>query len=478
MTAVTLACPHCAGNIQVDTDYAGQQVACPLCHNALMLPPAEVLAQFLAAAPPAFQPPPQEQLFTLGCPVCNNPLQVTAALSGQQVGCPHCNTPIMVPPLTGHNPQEVAAEAVVEPAPTTATGPDIQSMLPPGTLPPSSMPPANMPPTAPVRPVPQRPEVGNRQPPTRPASPSVPPSREPPGADRLPPTRGESSSAPKSPAVDPTRSDRLPPGGDRMPPGADRLPPTSRESKPREERTPPRREPTTKPDDRLPPQRKPVGEPRAAAPSPERSRPQPVSAPPPAVDEMLPPGAMPPSKPTPLVPTETPDDIAALLPPGAAAARPAPSSTETKLSEPGSSLPSPTPSAIEHLLPPGATEVTSAAVGQPTALQPTRIVDSMLPPGATAGPVSPSAPGAEVPLPKPAGGPLRPVLAPGASVSKPGLGGLQVQGRDGKKIRDDEDVGIRKLTDAERASRRLRRNAVMFTVLLMILFAVFYFMAR
>src|SRR5690349_20327939 len=47
MTAVTLACPYCAGTIQVDSSMGGQQVACPLCHHLLMLPPPEVLAPHL-----------------------------------------------------------------------------------------------------------------------------------------------------------------------------------------------------------------------------------------------------------------------------------------------------------------------------------------------------------------------------------------------------------------------------------------------
>ncbi|WP_425616930.1 hypothetical protein NA78x_000594 [Anatilimnocola sp. NA78] len=504
MTAVTLACPHCAGNIQVDTDYAGQQVGCPLCHNALMLPPIEVLAQFLAAAAPAYQPPPQEPVFTLGCPVCNNPLQVTAAMSGHQVGCPSCNTPIMVPPLSwpGQQPgapsTEVAAEAVVEQALAVEPEPDVHSMLPPGAaplpLPPAAMPPPAVPkPAAPTREVPAR-EQPSRVPPTR--SPSTAPSpgadRMPPGADRMPPSRAPST-APKSPAAEATRSERSPPatervvsGAGRMPPGADRLPP-KREAPKVDDRLPPTSSELSapKPDDRLPPPRRPTVEPRPEtieAPSKPAAATQNIP-PTAAIDDLLPPGALPPEVVPPLPlpaasasaePSPAPapsSNVDAFLPPGAAPAMPLPVTLPSESSAAGSS-------ALDQLLPPGATDLHTAAVGQPTSPQPTRLVDSLLPPGTAAGLGSPNAPGSEVPLPVSSGGPLRPVLVPGQTPAKPGVDALQVQGREGKKPRGEEEMEIRKLTDKERASRRLRRNAVMVTILLGILFAVFYWMSR
>jgi len=131
------------------------------------------------------------------------------------------------------------------------------------------------------------------------------------------------------------------------------------------------------------------------------------------------------------------------------------------------------PSPVDHLLPPGATEVNTAAVGQPTPLPATSLADSLLPPGAAAGPM-PGMPGTEVPLPKPQG-PLRPVLAPGQTTQPAGLNALKVAGRE----KEDESLSeIKKLSPEEKARRRFRRNAIMITVCLAILFAVFYYMAQ
>jgi len=136
------------------------------------------------------------------------------------------------------------------------------------------------------------------------------------------------------------------------------------------------------------------------------------------------------------------------------------------------------PSPVDQLLPPGATDLHTAAIGQPTPMRSTGIADSLLPPGVSASHLSKEAPGAEVALPKSAGGPLRPVLAPGQPTAKPGPGSLQTAGREGKRPRNEEEPEVRKLSDEERSKRRFRRNAVMCTILLIILFAVFYWMAR
>ena len=41
MTPVPMQCPLCAGLIQIDPAYAGQQVGCPLCQGVMLLPPPE-----------------------------------------------------------------------------------------------------------------------------------------------------------------------------------------------------------------------------------------------------------------------------------------------------------------------------------------------------------------------------------------------------------------------------------------------------
>src|SRR5262245_40218787 len=104
MNPVPMQCPLCAGTIQVDPAYAGQQVACPLCQGVMVLPPPEFFGLPSAGGgfppePPGFAPPsfppqfPQEaqQLPQLGCPVCGGAFQVSPQMVGQQMACPHCH---------------------------------------------------------------------------------------------------------------------------------------------------------------------------------------------------------------------------------------------------------------------------------------------------------------------------------------------------------------------------------------------------
>lgn len=101
----------------------------------------------------------------------------------------------------------------------------------------------------------------------------------------------------------------------------------------------------------------------------------------------------------------------------------------------------------------------------------------MLPPGASTYDAALAAPGAQIPLPKSQPGPLRPVLAPGQAPAAQGLEALQVAVRESKKEVADQPE-IRKLSDEERSRRRIRRNALIWTVCVVILFAVFWYMAH
>lgn len=74
-------------------------------------------------------------------------------------------------------------------------------------------------------------------------------------------------------------------------------------------------------------------------------------------------------------------------------------------------------------------------------------------------------------------GPLRPVLAPNQPPAAKGLDALQTAGREGKSEAAEEQE-IKKLSNEEKSRRRFRRNAVIWTVMMVILFAVFYFMSR
>lgn len=152
-----------------------------------------------------------------------------------------------------------------------------------------------------------------------------------------------------------------------------------------------------------------------------------------------------------------------------------PSAFDSHLAPPAPIAPPPSP--VEHLLPPGATELNTAAVGRPTPLQPTKIVDALLPPGAANYDAAQAAPGAQMALPKSQSGLLRPVLAPGQSPAAHGLEALQVAVRESQKEVADQPE-IRKLSDEERSRRRIRRNAVIWSVCLVILFAVFWYMSH
>ena len=66
------------------------------------------------------------------------------------------------------------------------------------------------------------------------------------------------------------------------------------------------------------------------------------------------------------------------------------------------------------------------------------------------------------------------MLAPGQKPGQ-GLDTLKVEGRE----KEDESLAeVKKLSAEEKAGRRFRRNLIMWTVCVLILFAVFYFMAR
>src|SRR4051812_33690289 len=64
MPVVALPCPLCTGTIQVDRDWAGQQVACPLCGGAFVVPLSpiageESVANPIVPPPPIFFRPPE-----------------------------------------------------------------------------------------------------------------------------------------------------------------------------------------------------------------------------------------------------------------------------------------------------------------------------------------------------------------------------------------------------------------------------------
>jgi hypothetical protein len=56
MPALPLQCPLCTGILQIDSAWAGQQVACPLCHGVITVPPASMLGAILSSGDVAGPP--------------------------------------------------------------------------------------------------------------------------------------------------------------------------------------------------------------------------------------------------------------------------------------------------------------------------------------------------------------------------------------------------------------------------------------
>lgn len=52
MAEIKISCPHCGQRIECDSSYSGQQVACPSCQQALVVPQLATIAQPVTIAAP------------------------------------------------------------------------------------------------------------------------------------------------------------------------------------------------------------------------------------------------------------------------------------------------------------------------------------------------------------------------------------------------------------------------------------------
>jgi len=64
MPVAPLPCPLCAGVIQVDSDWAGRQVACPLCGGSFVVPPPPGVGAISHSLVPPPPPPAPNQPIT------------------------------------------------------------------------------------------------------------------------------------------------------------------------------------------------------------------------------------------------------------------------------------------------------------------------------------------------------------------------------------------------------------------------------
>ena len=476
MNPVPMQCPLCAGMIQIDPAYAGQQVGCPLCQGVMLLPPPEFFglptgfpAGYSAEQPPGYPPPgfappgfppqyPQEappSLPQLGCPVCGGAFQVSPEMAGHQVACPHCQNAVSIPDLFGGVPAPGY--------PPPPVGPTQYDM------PQHSMQFIGMPPGAPSGPeIPTGYAVPSMPPPTYEAPPefgpipgipvgmAVAPAPQP-ADDRFPPQRPREQPSPPQPAASSERrgdANLYPPGmqpkdvatkkekpadraeqperprDGRFPPGMER-----RETKEREPST--REKPVTEREQRYPPGFKP----------PQESHPATEVAP--KVEDLLPPGA---------VAGTLPPAVDSLLPPGAALA-----------------------SAVDALLPPGAVGGDASHSESDAAVSRHTVVDTLLPPGAPSDPAAVPPEHVALPdAPPPARKPM-PAAGPGRLVlPTPDGDYVTVENKEGVKTISDrgEEIEIRKLSPEERARRRRVKNIVMFTFAIIILAVVILLMSR
>jgi hypothetical protein len=101
---IKFECPHCKKSLSAKEHLAGKKVKCVACKQPLTVPapvssPADVddLAMSVLGDKPAEQPAADTRPIEFPCPMCDEPVSVSAELAGKQTPCPHCKRIIKVP---------------------------------------------------------------------------------------------------------------------------------------------------------------------------------------------------------------------------------------------------------------------------------------------------------------------------------------------------------------------------------------------
>ncbi len=112
--SIRFNCPHCKKTLKVPTQHAGRQARCPGCKQAVNIPTLDpvVAAEIeeFAAAALTDEPKPQNVeakdvgTVTFHCSFCDEEIEVSAELAGQQTPCPECRRIIKVPLPTKKEP--------------------------------------------------------------------------------------------------------------------------------------------------------------------------------------------------------------------------------------------------------------------------------------------------------------------------------------------------------------------------------------
>src|SRR3989442_287090 len=113
--SIRFKCPHCQKALVVKDEVAGKKGACPACKQAVQIPVpvSQAEAESLAISMFADSPAPQAEAqatpvpeaasangtIDFDCPMCGDPIKLSAELGGKQAPCPLCKNIIKVPKL-------------------------------------------------------------------------------------------------------------------------------------------------------------------------------------------------------------------------------------------------------------------------------------------------------------------------------------------------------------------------------------------
>jgi hypothetical protein len=115
--AIKFPCPNCGKMLSVKEQLAGKRGACSGCKKVITIPypvsdahhhDVEAMAREAFADEPAPKPAPiaETKFIEFTCPMCAEPVKVSAELEGKQSPCPECRRIIKVPLLVKNEPKD------------------------------------------------------------------------------------------------------------------------------------------------------------------------------------------------------------------------------------------------------------------------------------------------------------------------------------------------------------------------------------
>jgi hypothetical protein len=113
--AIKFPCPNCGKMLSVKEQLAGKRGACSGCKKVITIPypvseahhpDVEALARDAFAEEQAPAPVAETKFIEFSCPMCAEPVKVSADLEGKQAPCPECRRIIKVPLLVKNEPKD------------------------------------------------------------------------------------------------------------------------------------------------------------------------------------------------------------------------------------------------------------------------------------------------------------------------------------------------------------------------------------